>query len=544
MTKTKVPIDIFSVKEYGVDKWQKSFFCPVSDDEFASLYEDVTQGFTCEIKKQQKLIKILLIIQYPFLIFECINFLHVLKTIQKIHSLKMDVLYSDKTSWYKNILTGEDIDVNMSRINVDINSNVGFIENVKSFIKSIIFNRNIFSYFFSRKNKEDIKLLGSFNPLIKDYLKLRPNWVYFTSRRNWLPKDTHFILSERLKNKLQQSSKAMVNRLVIAAEKRGIELLDKHKEHFERLIEEELSNTAKILHLVKHKISNKKRIHLLMPARGNKFYLTVGMAVQECGGTVTNFAHGGDTGFLNMPMLLASYFDMPLVNNFVTYTTESAKLYDKIKARYSRCKSNSLNIISANSGKYLKLRKRYNKKSFPVENRRIMIIGYPHQQWRKPLTGASSLIHLDLELRLIDFLKKAGYDTLYKVHPNRIAETRGIFEDKVKVLKGYMQQHLDKTDAFLFPTLATTAFSIALCTNKTIITLDLSYKSQRYKPFPEAVELMKKRCRIVNTEFDERKRIIFDKNGLLDALSRKPEPPNTEFIEKYMFPEKIKMGKI
>ena len=173
-----------------------------------------------------------------------------------------------------------------------------------------------------------------------------------------------------------------------------------------------------------------------------------------------------------------------------------------------------------------------------------MIIGYPHQQWRKPLTGASSLIHLDLELRLIDFLKKAGYDTLYKVHPNRIAETRGIFEDKVKVLKGYMQQHLDKTDAFLFPTLATTAFSIALCTNKTIITLDLSYKSQRYKPFPEAVELMKKRCRIVNTEFDERKRIIFDKNGLLDALSRKPEPPNTEFIEKYMFPEKIKMGKI
>jgi len=44
----------------------------------------------------------------------------------------------------------------------------------------------------------------------------------------------------------------------------------------------------------------------------------------------------------------------------------------------------------------------------------------------------------------------------------------------------------------------------------------------------------------VHGGFDERNRFVFNEKELLDALARKVEPPDTEFIEKYMFPEKVK----
>ena len=32
------PVDIFAVKEYGVERWRKDFFWPVSDSEYIRLF--------------------------------------------------------------------------------------------------------------------------------------------------------------------------------------------------------------------------------------------------------------------------------------------------------------------------------------------------------------------------------------------------------------------------------------------------------------------------------------------------------------------------
>ena len=156
-------------------------------------------------------------------------------------------------------------------------------------------------------------------------------------------------------------------------------------------------------------------------------------------------------------------------------------------------------------------------------------------------------MRLDLELRLIDFLKKSGYEPIYKPHPDRLKEIEGIFEGRCKVIKSqvpgrlrnrYFRYLMDKMDTLLFMGITTTSFNFALCSSRPIVALDLSFK--QYKPFAKPLELLKKRCSIVSTGFDERNRIIFNEKELLDALSRKPEQPNTEFIETYMFPERVK----
>jgi hypothetical protein len=196
----------------------------------------------------------------------------------------------------------------------------------------------------------------------------------------------------------------------------------------------------------------------------------------------------------------------------------------------------AFNIMAEETKRYLKLWKRYGNMRLPLKNKRIMIIGFPYFQQRNPSDALCfSLARLDMELRLIDVLRNAGYDVIYKVHPGRISEAKDIFEKKAYVLKGYIQNHLKKADVFLSPSIMTTAFSFILCTNKPIIIFDFCFKI--HPPFPEAMELFKKRCSVVKTTIDERNRIIFDEKELLAALSQKPEQPNTEFIKTYMFPE-------
>ena len=71
-----------------------------------------------------------------------------------------------------------------------------------------------------------------------------------------------------------------------------------------------------------------------------------------------------------------------------------------------------------------------------------------------------------------------------------------------------------------------------MCTNKTVI-----YANAGWDPwFPEVYKSMEKRCRILNCSYDERNRAVFDGQELLDILSKKPEQPNTEFMERYLFP--------
>ena len=540
----KFPVDIFGVKEYGIDKWHKEFFWPVSDTEFHNLYRDIDQCVIDEIKKQPLEVKTLLIIHYENLIVEYINFLHALKVMNILKQKEIDILYFDKTWWYKNILTDSSyIDIHVARIN-EIFSFMESLKKqatlcIKTLAKTLLYNRfNLVKYLMLSNNKKVTKTFGPRNSIIKQYMRKWPRWIYYTSYQDWISKNDFSEISSDLANSIKQCVENIIGNLCLIAEKNNIALLENHIKHLRQFTENEFIDTAKILQTIEKRLKkNNKKIHLLVSGIGGPVSRAISIALQRNGGKVTAFIHGGDIGFLNSPAFLISFFDIPLANDYATYTSKSAELYERLKANYSHC-NNKLNIISGKSDEYFKTWKRYGNAPLPEKNKRIMIIGYPYNQWRSIwVTGGFSLMRLDLELRLIGFLKKTGYEILYKMHPYRIAEAKGIFESRVRILKGFFENNLDKADAFLFPSITTTAFATALCTNKPIITFDLSFKL--FEPFRDAMELFKKRCSIVSTKFDERNRIIFDEKQLLDVLSQKPGNANTEFIETYMFPEKI-----
>ena len=208
----------------------------------------------------------------------------------------------------------------------------------------------------------------------------------------------------------------------------------------------------------------------------------------------------------------------------------------RLKKRSLRLPRN-IKYVSGESVEYLELWKMYSSMPLPTSVKSVMLIGSPYFEQRKVgIMAGHALARLDMELRLANAVKDAGYRLIYKVHPGRTVEAEGIFDDKASILAGNVKDNLDKTDAFLCPSITTTAFSYALCTNRPIVTLDLNF--HLYDPFPEAMELFQKRCSIVKTWIDEGNRIIFSEKELLEALSKKPEEPNAGFLKTYMFPKR------
>jgi hypothetical protein len=341
MSGNKFPIDIFAVKEYGIDNWQKDFFWPVSDCEFHSLYQDITQSINEEINNQTKEIKTLLNIQYSNLIFEITNFLHVLRVINAIKAKGMDILYSNKTWWYKNIIERNSIDVHISKIIPKRVPLVKEIKNkvmisIKSLLKTFLYNKlNPMKYFASLREKEITIACGSPRYFIKEYIKKLPHVVYFTSRWDLFTERDLAGISDTLTDSIRSCAANIIYKICSIADRNNIPFFHTHIAHLKKMIEDELGNTAKVLNLIENKIEkNKKKIHLLICAPGNIVHRALSIIVQKKRGNVTGFIHGGDVGFLNLPESLMLLFG--IVNNFVVYTSKSAGLYREIEANYTK----------------------------------------------------------------------------------------------------------------------------------------------------------------------------------------------------------------
>jgi hypothetical protein len=119
------------------------------------------------------------------------------------------------------------------------------------------------------------------------------------------------------------------------------------------------------------------------------------------------------------------------------------------------------------------------------------------------------------ELQLIQLLKSVGYYIIYKPRLDTICETRGIFEKYVdRVLTEKFEDVFSYPDCYLFSLPYSTTFGFALLTNKPIVLINC----QGYTWYPRALELIKKRCSVVEAESVDGK-IVFNKKALLDAIA-------------------------
>jgi hypothetical protein len=149
--------------------------------------------------------------------------------------------------------------------------------------------------------------------------------------------------------------------------------------------------------------------------------------------------------------------------------------------------------------------------------KKVMLLGTPANPNRYVHEhGQFFYIKVDLEYRLIKALKLGGYEVIYKAHPDRLEEVKGLFENVVDEYCTHPFEDVwQKADAFLFTDTASTTFGLSLPTNKHIVLMDNSIDQKNH----HVEGLLNKRIRSVSMCLNESMRMKFNNNELYYALN-------------------------
>ncbi len=534
------PLDINASKKYGIKKWQEEFFWPVSYKSFLEVEARIKETLNELINENRdNYLGDLLVINYK-IFFEYTNLLHALWVLKDLREKGLKPLYGEDSVIYKGIL---EKGIPLSKA---IPSHFPPVGNVISKLKSqarlikgtLLFNKTIATL---------LKSLFRITPFIADQSYLNhlaceyindnvKNGIRLRNLQDWYKINPTVNITESQKEEIQTLSNKIVQKVREIAESYSLQLTELQSTYLTDITLDLFLKTFIFLNSLKIHISRLKPMNLFIGCSGNLFLRMISIAVRDNGGMVTGFIHGE-------PVIYKwdkySWLELSTVDRFITYTERSAKTMASLLETYPPLKKNTVKIEGAETRSFYDIWQRESKKPIPKRIERVMVIASYYSDENKLGQGIAfpELMQLDWELRIIDILKKAGYKVIYKKHPEvPSSKIHGLpvdsFDGTVKSINDSFEDVMDYADAYVFYFTRSTPLCHALCTNKPLIYINGGWEEW----IPEMYVPFSKRCRIVSSYFDERNRLIINEEGLLNALACKPAEPNTEFIEKYMFP--------
>ncbi|OGV50862.1 MAG: hypothetical protein A2X49_05460 [Lentisphaerae bacterium GWF2_52_8] len=273
-----------------------------------------------------------------------------------------------------------------------------------------------------------------------------------------------------------------------------------------------------------------RKIHLLAASLSSDFARALALVTHANGGKVTSFNHGNDT-FSDRDLRM----EMSIADEFCTYTKGSVELLRTRPAHlHPDFSPNRPELSSLDIDTYRNLWEKSQKSPLPEKIRRVMVMGFPFDPVLVTNFGIPDTAFLHLEMKLMESLQKAGFEVLYKEHPESCcpglpAESLGI-----RVVTGRLEESAPEADAFVFAYSYSSIFPWTLCLNKPVALIDTMPVHRHHRP--EIEELLKRRCALIKVTHDERNCFAYDEAALLSYLQAKPGPPDDVLVKKYMFP--------
>jgi hypothetical protein len=533
------PVDIESAAAYGLKHWHGSFHWPVSCKWIDDAETQIKAVLTGLIDEADELESELLVINYK-LLFEYLRLLHCLKVSQWARESKLRLSYDNVSVSFRGVeecgVPGTPL-LTLPEI-VHPNQWQSIKQRLRMAWLTQRVNRSVYQKAKALLGRSSHFVVGQVTPLMEEYIRNQcSSSVVFNGQYDWYTKSDVEILSSRETERINSLAEECIIQVRTVFEERGVELDKGQCEYLNRCTYDMLSASLACLKVLKRAVERLCPKSLFLSSGGVHFNRMLATAARSVGATVTGFAHGEPVVY---DFDKYAWNELSTVDHFVTWQGESANLMTRLLCRFPPLNGNRVTIESAETDSFRRIWRYERRKVIPKTIKTVMFVanGFSPRGIVGGI-GLPELIQLDWELRVVGILRQAGYRVIYKSHPERELMDRivGEFFDVVAVVRDRFEDVLDKADAFVFCYTRSTTLGAALCTNKPIIYIDGGWE----KWLPEMREPFARRCRIVQATFDDRNRLIFDEEKLLDALAQKPVEPNTEFIEKYMFPDGVKV---
>jgi hypothetical protein len=288
---------------------------------------------------------------------------------------------------------------------------------------------------------------------------------------------------------------------------------------------------------IQQAVSRIRPSHVFTPTAGKSFIRALSLAVRNSGGRITGFSHGYYICHLTSPR--QSWHELATVDEFVSYFPGSKELIQQNIEINPIPRNNKVEIINENNPVLFERWNKWRDKPLPPKIRTVMILELKlNPDWAAELI-CEDLINYHFYYKLCRILSDHNYNIIFKKRPKDLKwEGIDFFRNipNLKVIEDDFESGdmLEQVDAVFVQYAMSSTLFWSMCSNRTVIYVDNGLEPW----FPEVRKSMVKRCRILYCWFDERNRQCFDEKQLLDILSVPQEKPNTEFLEKYLFPDK------
>jgi len=532
------PLDIFSVCDFK--EWQRNFFWPVSEyfteklgleiyRSLKSLYEEEKDGMYGSILR----------IESCYFFIQFLSMLHALKVVQVLEEKGYTGMYAENINF-----SGKNVFIKNRIYKFLLNSNsIPEYPINKWEIERKIFLKKFYRIMINYINK--IRVFNSisapsiiFNPnfFLKEYLNYTQISTILTRSEDWLKDIMEKGQDIVVPHDLDRLSNEFLVLFENISRKFQIRLSSRVSEYVRNYIYLNLRYIYKIfLILLEHPLL-RRPVRLFSALGGNIAIRILSEVVRFKDGEVFHFTEEGNvTGALN------PVYSMVLFNTcdyFSVYNSYDIKFFNELLELYPAFRSRTVRLVYNKFSKYKYLYSKFHhRKLYKKQIRTIMYVPSSYQGDLKLLYFVPDLIRLDYEIRVINLLTKRGYEVIYKKHPKGLLMHKEfeLFEKiGINCISTPFLEVMDLADMFIFDYYPSTALFEAMCTDKPIVFIYTGYP----KIFPEVMNLLAKRCIIVNTEFDENNRVVFDEKRLIEAINMSPSIIDYEFVYKYLVSDK------
>lgn len=250
---------------------------------------------------------------------------------------------------------------------------------------------------------------------------------------------------------------------------------------------------------------------LLWGSQGNSTFRAVVHALRRRGTRIVGFQHGHNPVWVHHPYM--AFNEVRGCDEFVCGTPGQAAAYQRMIARSGISETSGTKISSADIPLYDQWRMSRRSRSGV---RRILLPGFPglSRVYSYDWTGFS-LMRTPLEVRVAGILRQAGYEVVYKPHPESASLMATVMQPHVdRVALGSFEDAVGSVDAAVYLYPFSTTLPYVLLHNLPVLLIDVAGRDW----LPDVLEALKKRCAVVTGSLGPDNRILLDDRQVLDGM--------------------------
>ena len=532
----QVYMDLGTVLRGGVEGWQEGLIWPTSVHDLPKIFTDLWEGYKRIIARCGDFEIQRALLGSHLVPWELYQILVSVRNLQRVDELGRAPIVSSHSNLYSPLIEKSPLPgpLSFGKWRLERATLKRLLRHPANFYLSCKYNlpyRKL-PALMKKENRRRVVALYKPVPLCEQFMSTLGNWVDVRLISTWFGENERLRLSEDLLRGIEWMGEDLASLFAEIAHCHGVEVGGEHLEHCKMIASTLLTRTARDLAWIRQALRREGALDYLGVSGTNYYSRILSLVVQELGGTVTSFNHGGASCRYIVDYSLPEF---STCTRFGVENTPCIKLFEKLFELFPRPLKNQIQFFSVNYDSYRTLWESLRDRPPPSRVKRIMLMSHPyhgdfshHCQYPDP-------IKWDVELRIIRQLQSAGYDVVYKPHPGgRYHTLRADFLPLgVQVISEPFEAVLDEADAYVYYCTDSTTMASAVCTKKPIVFIDCGFEQW----FDDPWELFRKRAHVVSGGFDEDNRMTFDETALLHVLQKTPEEPDEGFLKKYFFPD-------